>query len=226
MSLPLNERMKLYERVSHHCLTRRSCCIIRVDGRAFHTLTRSMQKPFDANFMDAMEQGVRSVAEEMSGFQLAYTQSDEASFLLTDFETIDTQPWFDYDLQKLVSISASLMTCRVAQILGVSLAFDARAFVVPRDEAANYFVWRAKDWARNSLQMFCRAHFSHQQLHEKDREAMHEMLHQIGKNWTTDCTQRERNGAFGTKTEQGLAFDYSIQPSYESISPLMECLNP
>jgi tRNA(His) guanylyltransferase len=199
----LGDRMKRYERVYNGDAMRRTPLMIRVDGRAFHTFTANFDKPFDAELMSAMELAAREVASEMQGFKAAYIQSDEATFCLTDYDTIDTQPWFDYDLFKVVSISASLMTIHFNNIIrgyrpGMTElpVFDARAFSLPKEEVVNAFLWRAKDWERNSVAMYCQSFFSHKQMHGQGRADQHEMLHSIGKNWATDLGARERNGAF------------------------------
>lgn len=198
--------MKRYERSYSGQLTPRSNVIVRVDGKAFHTFTKGCQKPFDEGIMQAMDLALVATAEEMQGFKLGYTQSDEATFLISDFENIDTQGWFDYDLNKIVSISASLFTAYFNLFYGrtrrfdqrghTPAFFDSRAFVVPEGDAPNIFVWRQQDWERNSVQMLARAHFSHRQCHGKKIPDLHEMLHEISVNWTKDCTPRERNGSF------------------------------
>jgi tRNA(His) 5'-end guanylyltransferase len=159
----------------------------------------------------------RQTAADMQGFKLAYTQSDEATFLLTDFETHDTQGWFDYELNKVVSISASLFTAYFNDtyegpwVPGHTLAtFDSRAFIVPTDDAPNVFIWRQRDWERNSVQMLARAHFSHNQLHEKGHAEIHEMLHGVGVNWA-DLPERLKNGTFvlrdGTMASEKLGYE-------------------
>ena len=99
------------------------------------------------------------VAEQMQGFKLAYTQSDEVSFLLTDYDNFQTDPWFDNKLQKIITVATSIMTANFNKFINVDkLAyFDGRAFNIPENEIANYFLWRAKDWGRNSIQMYTRS---------------------------------------------------------------------
>jgi tRNA(His) guanylyltransferase len=225
VGLPIDDRMKLYEASFHSHLVRRVPVIVRVDGRAFHGVTRSWPSdgPFCAAFMDAMHAAARALADDMEGFRLGYVQSDEASFLLTDFDTPSTNPWFGYDLQKVVSISAATMTRAFAGYVpdgASSGVFDARAFNVPREDAANYFLWRARDWSRNSLQMFARSFFSQKQLHGKDTAAMHEMLHGIGKNWATDLSERTRNGTWLLR--EGERFD--IRPKFVEVDAVIEPL--
>jgi tRNA(His) guanylyltransferase len=196
----LGDRIKAYEAASQYRLTPNSCVFIRVDGRAFHSWTRGMKRPFDHSLMRVMAKAAVETAREMQGFKLGYVQSDEATFMLTDFDTHDTAGWFGYEVNKLVSLSASLFTGYFnAQYHGEHrpAAFDSRAFVVPRSDAPNVFVWRQQDWERNSLQMLARAHFSHKTLHSKNRAAMHDMLMlEKGINWATDLTGQEKNGTY------------------------------
>ena len=223
---PLDERMKGYEAVTHTHLCRKVPVIVRVDGRAFHGVTQKWPdpKPFCEPFMDAMVAAARVLADDMQGFRLAYIQSDEASFLLVDYDKPESEPWFGYDVQKLVSVSAAQMTLAFARAAGDNPAgvFDARAFNVPKEEAANCFLWRARDWARNSLEMYARAFFSQKQLHKANRERMHELLHGIGRNWTTDLPGRTRNGTWLI----GDCVRTDVLPKYENVAavvaPLLE----
>jgi len=223
MNMALGDRMKRYEESFHTVLVRRSPVIVRVDGRAFHTLTSHAKKPFDHDLMEAMVKAATDVSKEMQGFKVAYIQSDEASFCITDYNALDTQGWFDYDLSKVVSISAALMSVAFNLYYPTRklTVFDSRAFVVPIDDVANAFLWRAKDWARSSLQMYARSFFSQKQLLNKKRSNMHEMLHTIGKNWATDLTDQERNGTFLIGTELPR---YDILPNYESVSSVVNPL--
>jgi tRNA(His) 5'-end guanylyltransferase len=96
--------------------------------------------------------------------------------------------------------------------------FDARAFNIPESDISNYFLWRAKNWERNSLQMYARSFFSSKQLHKKRREDMHEMLHSIGKNWTEDLSDIKKNGTWIFKTEKGIITRSDILPNFLSIN--------
>lgn len=194
----LGNRMKSYEAVSNFKLTPRSPVIIRVDGQAFHTFTKGMDKPFDRHLMRTMVAATAEVAAKMQGFKMAYTQSDEATFLITDFDKLGSQGWFGYELNKLVSSTASLFTAHFNHEFEnrMSIAtFDARAFVVPFDDVPNNFIWRQQDWSRNSLQMLARAHFSHQECLGKKSADLHEMLHGVDVNWAK-LDPIEKNGTF------------------------------
>ncbi len=214
----LGDRMKAYESCAQVMLPRRMPLIIRVDGRAFHTFTRHLRRPFDPNLMDAMVRAAVAVAEDVQGFELGYVQSDEASFFLQDYALVDTEPWFGKDLQKIVSLSASIMSIAFSRAFGADAHFDSRAFVLPEAEVANYFLWRAKDWERNSLSMLAQAHFSAKQLHGKKRADMHEMLHGIGVNWTTDLSERERNGTFLVKDGREIVLRTDVLPNYTDVA--------
>ena len=231
----LGDRLKQnYENRCRHSLLRRMPVIIRVDGRAFHSYTRGMDRPFDETLMCAMLRATMDTARAMQGFKVAYIQSDEASFLLTDYDALETEAWFGYVQSKLESISASLFTRNFNNAIrfiapdnhrySPSATFDARAFNIPKEEVANYFLWRQKDWERNSLSMYCRAHFSAKQLKGKNRAKQHEMLHSVGKNWAMDLNDQQRNGTFLTK-ETAILDD--IQPSYPEIEKLVApCVHP
>ena len=180
----LGDRMKeFYEDRNRIKLMRRTPVILRLDGRAFHTLTRHMEKPFDRNFIRNMQATAEHVFQNIQGAKACYTQSDEISVLICDYDTIDTNAWFDYNVQKMVSISASLASVCMSVRIGKAVEFDARCFNIPREEVLNYFRWRYNDWTRNSVQMLSRAHFSHKELNCKGRADMHEMLHAKGINW-------------------------------------------
>ena len=218
----LGDRIKRYEKVQSNCAIRRMPLMIRVDGKAFHTFTRGMERPFDNKLSTAMVSSALYVASNMQGFKAAYVQSDEATFLITDYDTIETEGWFGYKLSKVISISAALMTVAFNTFFSKgSPIFDSRAFTLPKDEVVNAFLWRAQDWNRNSLQMYCQSLFSHKQLHGKNKQAMHDMLHDIGKNWTTDLESRERNGTFLISTENGIEERTDILPVYKDIDEII-----
>ena len=107
----LGDRMKShYENIPKTRLTRREPVIIRIDGKAFHTFTRGFQRPFDNILIESMQETMKYLCENIQGCKLGYCQSDEISLLLTDYETINTAAWFDYQVQKMCSIAASMAT--------------------------------------------------------------------------------------------------------------------
>jgi tRNA(His) 5'-end guanylyltransferase len=221
MTDSLGDRIKRYESVSSPRLLTKCPVFIRVDGKAFHSWTRSLDKPFDGSFIKSMVVAAKETAEQMQGFKLGYVQSDEATFMLSDYDSEKSQGWFGYELNKIVSISASLFTAHFNEInpyMCSSLAlFDSRAFNVPLDDAPNVFVWRQKDWHRNSLQMLARAHFSHRELNGKKAPDMHEMLHAKGINWA-DLPAQLKNGTF-IHSDGSVSHDYM---TYEELRPYLK----
>lgn len=193
MTNTLASRMKEYESVSQTRLARRVPVIIRVDGKAFHTLTKGMTRPFDPTLMDCMETAAVALCEKIQGAAFAYVQSDEISILLTDWDRYDTESWFDYRVQKVASVAASIATAyfniRFQQMFAGTgherkiAMFDARVANYPRHEVVNYFVWRQLDWVRNSVHMVGRAHFSAKRLHKQHSGKVREMLIEAGVSW-------------------------------------------
>jgi len=107
----LGNRMKTYyEAVPKHRLVRRMPVAIRIDGKAFHTFTRGFQKPFDEVLGNAMVRTMEYLAKNIQGCVFAYQQSDEITLLLIDYQKLTSSAWFDYEIQKMCSISASMAT--------------------------------------------------------------------------------------------------------------------
>ena len=174
----LGDRMKGYEAVHRAVLPRRTYTLLRLDIRAAHTYLRGAQRPFDVEFMTDMDAVAEAVCAEISGTVFAYTQSDEISLLITDFATPQTQPWFGGVVAKQVSISAALATAVLNERRpGKRALFDSRVFTIADPvEVANYFLWRQRDAARNSISMAAQAHFSHKRLHGLNGDQMQELL--------------------------------------------------
>jgi len=201
----LGDRMKTYEGVTRNYLIRRTPVIIRVDGKAFHSFTKEFQKPFDMVLMECMWETAKYLCANVQGCKLAYVQSDEISLLLTDYEGIGTQAWFENNILKMVSISASMatlsfnnsfensyykyilnnkvtdLTVKQSMKYGEKIdtaLFDSRVFNLPKEEVCNYFIWRQQDATRNAIQMVGQANFSHKQLQNKNCNQIQEMLFQ------------------------------------------------
>ena len=107
----LGDRMKEnYENRAKTYLVRRMPVIIRLDGKAFHTFTRDFKKPYDEIFHNTMNATMKYLCENIQGCKLGYTQSDEITLLLIDYDTLTTDAWFDNNVQKICSVSASMAT--------------------------------------------------------------------------------------------------------------------
>lgn len=163
--------------------------IIRLDGRAFHSYCRGLDRPYDSTFMSDMDTTMLALAEQIDGVRLAYVQSDEISLLLTD--RIDGSEagqgfMFGGQIQKLTSISAAIASSvlnmhRFGKTSQTIAQFDSRVFQLPdMDAVQRYFEWRQADARVNSLGMLASAHFSHKALHGVSTTGRADMLRSIG----------------------------------------------
>lgn len=113
----LSIRMKEnYENRSKQYLTRRIPTIIRLDGKAFHTYTKGLDRPFDEGLIEDMQETTKFLCENIQGCKMGYTQSDEITLVLTDYDSLETSAWFDYNVQKMTSVSASIATAKFNQL--------------------------------------------------------------------------------------------------------------
>lgn len=107
----LGKRMKtFYEEIPKTRLMRRIPVVIRIDGKAFHTFTKGFQKPFDEMLIKSMQDTMKYLCENIQGCVLGYTQSDEITLILIDYKKLTSSAWFDYEVQKVCSIAASMAT--------------------------------------------------------------------------------------------------------------------
>lgn len=129
----LGKRMKEnYEDIFKNKLMRRAPVIIRTDGKVFHTFTRGFKKPFDDILIKSMQETMKYLCENIQGCILGYTQSDEISLLLVDYKNLNSSAWFDYEVQKMCSIAASMAT----MAFNKSFTKNAEEFIT--DCAASY----------------------------------------------------------------------------------------
>ncbi len=213
----LGDRMKeFYEDRTRIKLPRRTYTIIRIDGKAFHTYTKGLERPFDEGLIEDMNTTTAYLCKNIQGAKFGYVQSDEISLVLTDFDDLGTHAWFDNNLQKMVSVAASMATsefnrlrlirkCMGGDIDGyvdaIDLStfkmaqFDARAFQIPFiDEVENYFIWRQQDAVRNSISSVAQSLYSPRELNGVKTDQMQEMIFQKGINWN-DYDFRKKRGA-------------------------------
>lgn len=206
----LGDRMKKnYENPYNIILPNRMPIIIRVDGKNFHTLTKKSEKPFDARLMTAMKEVAIDLVFQLQTAVIAYQQSDEVSILLHNYKNLDSQPWFDNKLQKLVSLASAIASVAFCTAYGGRGIFDARAFVLPEAEVANYFIWRQKDAERNSIQMVAQSLYSPKELHLKKIPELHDMLIAKDVNWN-DLPAFKKRGICARKITDGDPIDWEI----------------
>jgi len=203
----LGDRMKSqYENRTRYYLPRRTYTIIRIDGKAFHSYTKGFKRPYDEDLIYRADETTKYLCENIQGAVFGYVQSDEISILLTDFAKPTTSAWFDGNIQKIVSVSASMATMRFNQLSGDRnfALFDSRVFTIPDPiEVENYFIWREGDCTRNSITMAAQSYFSHKQLQGKSTAQMLDMLMlDKGINWN-DYPARFKRGGVVVKTDSG-----------------------
>lgn len=197
----LSTRMKEYEAVTKSKLLRRGYTMIRIDGKAFHTYTKGLERPFDWGLVDDMDDTAKYLCKNIQGAVCAFVQSDEISIILTDFDEPETSAWFDNSIQKMCSVSASMATAafnkaRISRLIssGKILSgfddlkwaeFDSRVFQLPtKTEVENYMIWRQQDTVKNSISSVAQSMFSHKELHGKSGNEKQEMMFQKdGTNW-------------------------------------------
>jgi len=202
----LGARMKEYEFTSKTRLLRRMPVIIRLDGICFHSWTKQLKhhdpslkrEPWGDLMPALMTETTAYLMEHIQNAVFAYSQSDEISILLNDWKTLKTDQWLGGVVQKIVSTSASLATVgfnfRPGYISKLTPAcFDARVYNLPKEEVANYFIWRQQDATRNSIQSLGRFYFSHNQLYKKNQSNIQDMLmEKHGVNWNDVATAKKR----------------------------------
>ena len=218
----LGTRMKeFYESVPKTRLVRRMPVAIRLDGKAFHTFTRGFEKPFDEVLGKSMRETMKYLCENIQGCVLGYTQSDEITLILVDYQNLNSCAWFDYEVQKMCSIAASMATMAFNKFFTKNVnyfemthehddtineycttlvnaaekgaMFDARCFNIPKEEVCNLIYWRQLDATRNSIQMVGQANFSHKELQKKSCNMIQEMLFaEKGINWNDYPTHLKR----------------------------------
>ena len=186
----LGDRMKsYYENVTKIKLVKRMPVIVRLDGVAFHTFTHGFKKPFDPLLLRTMQATMKYLCENIQGCVLGYTQSDEITLVLIDYKELNTSAWFDYDVQKITSVSAARATYAFNKYFNKYFEedivkkrewdkydvahdaarqegayFDSRAFNIPKEEVTNCILWRQLDAERNSINSLAQSLFSHKSL--------------------------------------------------------------
>ena len=151
----LGKRMKTYyEAIPKTSLMRRTPVAIRIDGKAFHTFTRGFEKPFDTLLVNTMQQTTKKLCENIQNCVFGYTQSDEITLILVDYKDINTAAWFDYEVQKLCSISASMATLYFNKFFKQSVEqFDINS-IIKEKEVDNYKLLNSYKRALNTGAMF------------------------------------------------------------------------
>lgn len=233
--MTLGERMKEYEFQSRTRLLRRTPVIVRLDGKAFHSFTRGFDKPFDENLMRIMQDTTKMLCENIQGCVFGYTQSDEITLVLIDYQNLESCAWFDNQVQKIVSVASSMATNFFNKNLMSEIdyeksrinpnnakinlmqdklfkgTFDARAFNLPAHEVINNLIWRQQDATRNSINSLAQSLFPHKQLQGLNCKTVQDkMLIEKDVNWNNLTTPQKRGTAV-LKDENGKWYiDYDM----------------
>lgn len=181
----LEKRMLYYRGMTDYKLIPNSYVILMLDGRSFSKFCKQFKKPYDEEFINMMNETAKYLCENVEGCKFAYTQSDEISLVITDFDTPQTESWFGYRLTKILSIAAAIATSKFNQLMmlrametpcspndmkdivkDMKLAeFDCKAWnVLTYNDVFAWFLFRQTDCVRNSKQMLAQTYFSQKQL--------------------------------------------------------------
>ena len=114
----LEDRMLYYRGLSDYRLIPNSYVLLMLDGRAFSSFVKNyFDKPFDDKFINMMNETAKYLCEKIQGCKFAYVQSDEISLVITDFDTPNSDSFFGYRLEKILSISASMASAKFNQLM-------------------------------------------------------------------------------------------------------------
>lgn len=175
---PLGDKMKVYEaQEANRKALPHLPLVARLDGRAFHTYTRGMERPFDAKLVALMHETTAKLVEEFKP-AVGYTQSDEITLIWREPEEFDGR-WM-----KLSSLLAGFASAHFAVGAFKNWPekknlphFDCRVWQVPGlFEASEVLIWRENDAYRNSVSAMAQAHFSHKELLGKSTAEQRAML--------------------------------------------------
>jgi tRNA(His) 5'-end guanylyltransferase len=188
----------------------------RLDGRAFSTFTRGLERPYDQRITTIMQETTKYLIKETNAI-IGYTQSDEISLLWLQ-DCPYSQMFFGGKIQKIVSVLAGMASAKFTifclesgedmrmRAIKYTPAFDCRVFQLPnKEEAANTLLWREKDATKNAISMAARAYYKSSELQNKTSSEMQEMLFQKGINFN-DYPAFFKRGSFFRKvvTEKSL----------------------
>lgn len=189
--MQIGNRMKMYEGIeTERKLIPLLPVCIRVDGRAFSSLTKGLEKPYDKRFTDLMVEVTKYIVSETNA-RIGYTQSDEISLVLYS-DDIKSQIFFDGRIFKICSTVSAIVSVKFNELLLDYLpekaaqipTFDCRVWNVPTlYEATNTVLWREIDATRNSILCAGQKYYSHKQLDNKNTGEIQELLFQKGVNW-------------------------------------------
>lgn len=198
----LGDKMKEFESVhTQTSLVPRIPVYVRIDGRAFHTFTRGLQKPFDPDFAWTMKEVTKHLHDKTNAF-ISYVQSDEISLCYLEPSKMP----FETRLFKLESVLAGMASAAFC-VYGMKTNlkdriekfiphFDCRVCQMPLEEIPNMLLFRERDCLKNAITLVALEHFSNKQIHKKNGDDKIEMLKSIGVDFNRDIDEDFRYGAW------------------------------
>lgn len=199
----------------------------RLDGRAFHTFTRGLARPFDDRLVQLMIDTTAHLVD-LTKPLVGYTQSDEISLCWYLPAGSTSEYLFDGKIQKLTSVLASTATSYFVKNLGSRIpekadqmpTFDCRVWqVADMHEVYLNFLWRQEDAVKNSISMAAQAYYSPKQLHKVSSAGKLEMLAAIGKPWS-ELPEKYQSGTFVRRVSR------SVNMSSEQLANIPEKYRP
>ena len=188
--LSLEKRMKMYEELNKQFLLPNQYVLMRLDGKSFSSFTKKyFKKPFDDEFTWLMQSTMEYLVDNISGAVAGYTQSDEITILLSDKKTKGMEGWFNYRVDKMCSLAASMASAYFNinfneyynkinnQCSYPYPIFDCRVWQVPNEEEVkNVFLWRQRDCIRNSVLQLAQSFYTHKEMLNKKIDELKMML--------------------------------------------------
>lgn len=221
---PLGDRMKEFESVhTETSLIPGIPVYVRIDGRAFHTFTRGLAKPFDPDFARAMKETTKYLHDKTNAF-ISYVQSDEISLCYLAPEKMP----FGTRLFKLESCLAGMASAAFcinglhvqhgnfyehsefyrSRIMKFIPHFDCRVVQLPLEEIPNMLLWRERDCLKNAITLVALEHFSNKQIHKKNSDEKIAMLKEIGIDFNKDIDEDFRFGSWFKR----VVFEKELEP--------------
>jgi tRNA(His) guanylyltransferase len=159
----LKNRIDSYSAAYNHKILAKLPIITIVNGRSFAKLTTLINKPFSNDLAQCFSAALGALMQEMDGTIFGYSHNDELVIVSRNDQTPETQPWYNNDIQKSASISASIATVQFnnyAASLDLDLigepVFYSQVFAVPNiTEAINLLVCKQQQSFFISVQLAC-----------------------------------------------------------------------
>ncbi len=159
----LKDRVFAYEDITDFKLTKKLPVVITLNGRGFRKTTSLLDKPYCKIFTTVMGETLIKLASEIEGATFIYSFNDQINIICKNNQTIDTEAWYDNNIQKIVSATASLASVifytsaqkHNLKLLGEPI-FLAKTFILPSiTETINYLIGKQHQASHTAISMAC-----------------------------------------------------------------------